>query len=92
MPKIFEVGGCVRDELLGVQTNDIDFTFVLDDINQTVDEGWEQMLNHLKSTGFKIFLETKDCFTVRAKFPKGCLLYTSPSPRDGLLSRMPSSA
>ena len=71
MPKIFEVGGCVRDELLGVQTNDIDFTFVLDDINQTVDEGWEQMLNHLKSTGFKIFLETKDCFTVRAKFPKG---------------------
>ena len=24
--------------------------------------------------------------------PKACLLYTSPSPRDGLLSRMPSSA
>ena len=25
-------------------------------------------------------------------FPYTCLLYTSPSPRDGLLSRMPSSA
>ena len=25
-------------------------------------------------------------------YQKGCLLYTSPSPRDGLLSRMPSSA
>src|SRR5665647_3820941 len=25
-------------------------------------------------------------------FSKDCLLYTSPSPRDGLLSRMPSSA
>ena len=25
-------------------------------------------------------------------FYDGCLLYTSPSPRDGLLSRMPSSA
>ena len=24
--------------------------------------------------------------------PSNCLLYTSPSPRDGLLSRMPSSA
>ena len=24
--------------------------------------------------------------------PNPCLLYTSPSPRDGLLSRMPSSA
>ena len=26
------------------------------------------------------------------KHPRTCLLYTSPSPRDGLLSRMPSSA
>ena len=25
-------------------------------------------------------------------FKQACLLYTSPSPRDGLLSRMPSSA
>ena len=29
---------------------------------------------------------------VDGKLKKGCLLYTSPSPRDGLLSRMPSSA
>ena len=28
----------------------------------------------------------------RSAFLEGCLLYTSPSPRDGLLSRMPSSA
>ena len=27
-----------------------------------------------------------------AEEPTPCLLYTSPSPRDGLLSRMPSSA
>ena len=27
-----------------------------------------------------------------AVWQKTCLLYTSPSPRDGLLSRMPSSA
>eukprot|EP01016_Furgasonia_blochmanni_P023457 TRINITY_DN2531_c0_g2_i5.p4 TRINITY_DN2531_c0_g2~~TRINITY_DN2531_c0_g2_i5.p4 ORF type:complete len:106 (+),score=3.41 TRINITY_DN2531_c0_g2_i5:2533-2850(+) len=32
-------------------------------------------------------------FTFRLKMPMySCLLYTSPSPRDGLLSRMPSSA
>ena len=71
MPQIYEVGGCVRDEIIGVHTNDIDFTFVLDNTDQTVDEGWEEMLTHLKTEGFKIFLETKDCFTVRAKFPKG---------------------
>ena len=31
---------------------------------------------------------------IQTVFPRvsGCLLYTSPSPRDGLLSRMPSSA
>ena len=32
------------------------------------------------------------CFTSRGVELKVCLLYTSPSPRDGLLSRMPSSA
>ena len=30
--------------------------------------------------------------TINPVLCKGCLLYTSPSPRDGLLSRMPSSA
>ena len=37
----------------------------------------------------------KDAYSVRSftiKRSKNCLLYTSPSPRDGLLSRMPSSA
>ena len=29
---------------------------------------------------------------IRGHGNSGCLLYTSPSPRDGLLSRMPSSA
>ncbi len=71
MAQIFEVGGCVRDEIIGVHTNDIDFTFVLENTDQTVDEGWDEMVSHLKTEGFKIFLETKDCFTVRAKFPKG---------------------
>ena len=36
--------------------------------------------------------EEKDEFSSMPLGPKGCLLYTSPSPRDGLLSRMPSSA
>ena len=71
MAKIFEVGGCVRDELLGVHTNDIDFTFVVDDITKSIDDGWEQMVQYLKDENFTIFLETKDCFTIRAKFPEG---------------------
>ena len=69
--KIFEVGGCVRDEILGVNSKDIDFTVVLDNTDQSVDEGWDQMVSFLKEEGYQIFLETKDCFTVRAKFPVG---------------------
>ena len=32
------------------------------------------------------------CLDLIGKSSSSCLLYTSPSPRDGLLSRMPSSA
>ena len=32
------------------------------------------------------------CLGLAKEGAKICLLYTSPSPRDGLLSRMPSSA
>ena len=38
---------------------------------------------------FEVRQEAKASRTLREY---GCLLYTSPSPRDGLLSRMPSSA
>ena len=47
----------------------------------------------------KDYLVTYEPFVVEEKekgisftHPVVCLLYTSPSPRDGLLSRMPSSA
>ena len=37
--------------------------------------------------------ELNSMFTnVEGEWDEVCLLYTSPSPRDGLLSRMPSSA
>ena len=35
--------------------------------------------------------DDQDCMIFKVEV-EGCLLYTSPSPRDGLLSRMPSSA
>ena len=37
-------------------------------------------------------LELGHLKSIRLDEMKSCLLYTSPSPRDGLLSRMPSSA
>jgi tRNA nucleotidyltransferase/poly(A) polymerase len=69
MPKLFKVGGCVRDEILGLESKDIDFTFVVDDTQQNVEDGFASMEKWLRDEGFQIFLSTPDCFTIRAKFP-----------------------
>ena len=48
---------------------------------------------HPDVTGLKaINLQFLPPNTTSCTQPMDCLLYTSPSPRDGLLSRMPSSA
>lgn len=70
MPKIFEVGGCIRDGFLGLKSKDIDFTFVLDNLDKTVQEGLEEMDKFLVDNGFEIFLRTPEMFTICAKFPK----------------------
>ena len=70
-------------------------------------EGRPEMLKKLKAWGIRLgdaqllatcVGKTRPCYT-SAKYTRDlthpayvCLLYTSPSPRDGLLSRMPSSA
>ena len=70
MPQIFKVGGCVRDKLLGLDSKDIDFTFVLDNLDRTVDDGFAIMTAWLQHYNFEIFLSTPACYTIRAKFPK----------------------
>ena len=69
--KFYIVGGAVRDELLGVKSKDIDYAVVLDNLDQTVQEGFAEMEAWLANNGYVAFLSTPDCFTVRAKFPKG---------------------
>ena len=64
------------DKLFGEFIDIIEWT---DDTNDTMVYRFERYGNEIKY-GAKL--------TVR----EGCLLYTSPSPRDATLSRMPSSA
>ena len=67
---------------------------------EKIEKGSIELKGNVLSSG-KINLEPEDrnislAFQENSLFPhytvESCLLYTSPSPRDGLLSRMPSSA
>src|SRR6478735_4198401 len=60
--KMFEVGGCVRDELLGIQSKDIDFAVEA--------SSFDAMVEELAVMGFTIFLRSPEFFTVRARFPR----------------------
>jgi len=72
--KFYEVGGCVRDELLGLKSKDIDYVAVPDEgLLEKItyaDTMFSILETYLRSKGFEIFLITPDCFTIRAKFPK----------------------
>lgn len=73
MPKIFEVGGSVRDSLLGHRNHDEDFIFVLEEKEQEqhsdIVQAFEFMESWLLQKGFRIFLKSPECLTIRAKFP-----------------------
>jgi poly(A) polymerase len=71
MPKIFEVGGKVRDELLGLKSKDADFAFVLtpeEAAGRSIEAAFDFMRDWMMEMGFQIFLSTPDCLTIRAKF------------------------
>ena len=51
-----------------------------------------KMRYYLKAKGLHDSIIEKGLQEIKDDQYKNCLLYTSPSPRDGLLSRMPSSA
>jgi len=74
MFKFYQVGGSVRDEILGMKSKDIDYVAVpsedlLKDVN-SAEIMFGVLEAHLKESGFEVFLVTPDCFTIRAKFPK----------------------
>lgn len=72
--RMFEVGGCVRDEILGVPSKDIDFTVVLDEgdfITSGSADPYNVMEQILRHKGFKIYpvKGAKENFTIRGRFP-----------------------
>ena len=75
MFKFYEVGGKVRDELLGLTNKDVDYVAVPCEEalkeNLTTCDMFQLLWEHLIAEKFEIFLVTPDCYTIRAKFPEG---------------------
>jgi len=69
--QIYLVGGAVRDELLGIKSNDLDYVMVLDNTSISVEEGFQIMTKYMENEGYKIYTSYPEMFTIRAKFPKG---------------------
>jgi len=63
--KFYEVGGCVRDAIIGVESKDIDYAVEAD--------SFDTMRTAIEDRGGSIFMEQPEYFTIRAKVPDlGC--------------------
>lgn len=75
MFKFYEVGGKVRDELLGLTNKDIDYVAVPCEEalkeNLTTCDMFQLLWEHLIAEKFEIFLVTPDCYTIRAYGSQG---------------------
>ena len=69
-------------------TATFDKTFAIDEI---VEDAFER-LGLQNVAGYQLKSARRSLNILFQEWGNSCLLYTSPSPRDGLLSRMPSSA
>jgi len=69
----YEVGGKVRDELLGLESKDVDYVAVPSEEllkhYETAEDMFKVLEAHLRTEQYEIFLVTPNCFTIRARFP-----------------------
>jgi len=69
--KLFQVGGHVRDALMGVKSNDIDYTVVVENPEdfENPSDAFAAFESSIVAKGFKVFLSMPEVFTIRSKFP-----------------------
>ncbi len=82
--EFFEVGGCVRDSFLGVNSKDVDFVVVS---TTTTDTPFSDLVSHLEDEGFSVWEVRPDFLTVRAGVPKGHALRSRTKDADFVLAR-----
>lgn len=76
---IYEVGGAVRDELMGVESSDVDFAVTA--------PSYEAMKAYLEGQGFRIFQEREEFVTIKAQPPEGHPLRERTNSADFVLAR-----
>jgi tRNA nucleotidyltransferase (CCA-adding enzyme) len=77
--KMYEVGGAVRDELMGVNSKDVDFAVEA--------SSFTTMTETLVDQGFKIFQSTPEFLTLRALVPTSNPLHKRTKVADFVLCR-----
>ena len=86
-----EVGGAVRDQLLGKKSKDVDFVAIppveFSDKPCDANVAFKFLATYLKSEGFKVFLEAPGFFTVRAQVPDNHPLKERTNVADFVLAR-----
>lgn len=86
----FEVGGAVRDKILGVNSKDVDFSVICSSLDLDTSVVFELLQKHLSKNEFEIFLTTPEFFTIRAKVPKNHPLNSRTNVADFVLARKES--
>lgn len=86
--QFFKVGGCVRDQLLGIPTKDIDFSVVAQPgLFTDAAIAFESLGEFLESQGFRIFDRRPEFLTIRAQIPKDNPLRNLAKDADFVLAR-----
>lgn len=70
--ELYEVGGKIRDELLGLTSNDVDYSVVVvgaEYSHKIIETEFEDFCFQIEKEGFKIHVAYPETLTVKAKFP-----------------------
>ena len=89
---IFQSGGDITDTIESWTKDNVEINILDTDGTNITEKNIVEKIGIILSDDLPFNEYEKDILDTYDKISLGCLLYTSPSPRDGLLSRMPSSA